>query len=193
MAAAQEAGVTLVPLLDGDPANNYAPPDDFADFAAWAGAFAARYGAQIDAYFIWDEPNLTSHWGLQPVNPRAYAALLSAAAAAIRAADAGAVIVAAPLAPTVETGPENLSEPLFLRELYEGVQPTPLTSSPPNLTASTAPARPHRGRRCAQLQPGCAGAGDNGSVWRRRQSRMGRQLRLERPARRLVRDAKHLG
>jgi hypothetical protein len=53
-------------------------------------------------------------------NPRAYAALLSASAAAIRAADAGAIIVAAPLAPTVETGPENLAEPLFLRELYEG-------------------------------------------------------------------------
>lgn len=120
VAAAQEAGMTLVPLLDGDPADDFAPPEDFADFAAWAGAFAARYGAQIDAYIIWDEPNLTSHWGLQPVNPRAYAALLSAAAAAIRAADAGAVIVAAPLAPTVETGPENLSEPLFLRELYEG-------------------------------------------------------------------------
>lgn len=120
LAAAAEAGVTVVPLLDGDPATDYAPPEDPGDFAAWAGAFAARYGAQIDAYMIWDEPNLASHWGLQDVNPRAYAALLSASAAAIRAADAGAVIVAAPLAPTVETGPENLAEPLFLRELYEG-------------------------------------------------------------------------
>lgn len=119
LAAAEEAEVTLVPLLDGDPATEFAPPEP-AGFAAWAGAFAARYGEQIDAYIIWDEPNLTSHWGLQPVNPAAYAALLSASAAAIRAADAGAVIVAAPLAPTVETGPENLSEPLFLRELYEG-------------------------------------------------------------------------
>jgi O-antigen ligase len=119
-AAAEEAGVTLVPLLDGDPANDYAPPADPADFARWAGAFARRYGDQVHAYFIWDEPNLTSHWGLQDVNPRAYAALLSASAAAIRAADASAIVVAAPLAPTVETGPENLAEPLFLRELYEG-------------------------------------------------------------------------
>ncbi len=119
LAAAAAAGVRVVPLLDGDPATDFAPPDP-DDFAAWAGAFAARYAEQVDAYFIWDEPNLTSHWGGRHVNPRAYAALLSAAAAAIRAADAGAIIVAAPLAPTVETGPENLAEPLFLRELYEG-------------------------------------------------------------------------
>uniref|UniRef100_UPI0035AE0CC6 O-antigen ligase family protein n=1 Tax=Promineifilum sp. TaxID=2664178 RepID=UPI0035AE0CC6 len=58
-------------------------------------------------------------WGGRPVNPGEYAALLTAAAAAIRGADADAVIVAAPLAPTSETGPDNLSEPLFLQGLYE--------------------------------------------------------------------------
>jgi hypothetical protein len=118
LAVAAEAGVIVVPLLDGEP-DDFAPPEP-DDFAAWAGAFAARYGEQVEAYIIWDEPNLTSHWGKSHPNPRAYAALLSASAAAIRAADAGAIIVAAPLAPTVETGPENLAEPLFLRELYDG-------------------------------------------------------------------------
>lgn len=117
--AVQDAGLTLTPLLDGDPAANFAPPPDPAAFAAWASAFAARYGDQIDAYIIWDEPNLTSHWGGQPVNPAAYAALLSAAAAGIRQADANALIVAAPLAPTIETGPLNLADPLYLQLLYE--------------------------------------------------------------------------
>lgn len=111
--------LTLVPLLDGDPATGFAPPADPADFAAWAAAFAARYGDRIDAYIIWDEPNLTAHWGMQPVNPNEYGALLSATAAAIRAADAGALIVAAPLAPTVETGPANLADHLYLQRLYE--------------------------------------------------------------------------
>jgi hypothetical protein len=45
--------------------------------------------------------------------------LLSAAAAAIRAADSDAIIVAAPLAPNVETGPQNLADHLFLQRLYE--------------------------------------------------------------------------
>ncbi|MBK7919536.1 MAG: O-antigen ligase family protein [Chloroflexi bacterium] len=111
--------LTLTPLLDGDPANNFAPPADPAVFAAWAGQFAARYGDQIQAYIIWDEPNLTSHWGNQPVNAAEYAALLTAASAAIRAADATAVIIAAPLAPTSETGPQNLADHLYLQQLYE--------------------------------------------------------------------------
>ena len=115
---ASAESLTIVPLLDGDRQTGFAPPAPAA-FAAWAGAFAARYGDQVDAYMIWDEPNLSSHWGGGPVNPGDYAALLSAAATAIRAADAGATIVVAPLAPTTETGPQNLSESLFLRALYE--------------------------------------------------------------------------
>ncbi|MBK8984751.1 MAG: O-antigen ligase family protein [Chloroflexi bacterium] len=111
--------LTLTPLLDGDPANNFAPPADPAAYAQWAGEFAARYGNQIQHYIIWDEPNLTSHWGHQPVNAAEYAALLTAASAAIRAADGTAVIVAAPLAPTVETGPQNLADHLYLQQLYE--------------------------------------------------------------------------
>ena len=117
MEAAAASSLTVVPLLDGDPQTNFAPPNPTA-FAAWAGAFAARYGDRVDAYIVWDEPNLAGHWGGQPANPAAYAALLSATAAAIRAADANAIIVAAPLAPTTESGPQNLAETLFLRGLY---------------------------------------------------------------------------
>ncbi len=97
--------LTLIPLLDGNPDDDFAPVDT-AVFAQWTAEFATRYGDEIQFYIIWDEPNLASHWGNQPPNPDAYGALLSAAASAIRAADSDAVIVAAPLAPTVETGPE---------------------------------------------------------------------------------------
>lgn len=112
-------GLTLVPLLDGDPEAGFSPPADVNVFAEWAGEFARRYGDRLTAYIIWDEPNLTSHWGNQPVNPGEYAALLSAAATAIRHHDPDAVIVAAPLAPTRETGPDNLADPLYLAALYK--------------------------------------------------------------------------
>ncbi len=115
-AAAQD--LTLVPLLDGDPATRFSPPADPADFAEWAAEFAGRYGEAVEAYIIWDEPNLSSHWGQQQVNANEYAALLSAAASAIRRVDSNAVIVAAPLAPTSETGPQNLADDLYLQELY---------------------------------------------------------------------------
>ncbi len=117
--AIADQGLTLVPLLDGDPTDGFAPPEDVSAYAEWAAEFAGRYGDSIAHYIIWDEPNLATHWGGEPVNPNHYAALLTAAAGAIRAADPDAKIVAAPLAPTTETGPNNLSETLFLQALYE--------------------------------------------------------------------------
>ncbi len=119
LAAVDKVDIQLAALLDGDPGRDFAPPADPSVFAAWAGNFARRYGEQIRYYFIWDEPNLSSHWGFQPVNAAEYAALLAASARAIREADADAVIVAAPLAPTTETGPENLADPLYLQQLYD--------------------------------------------------------------------------
>jgi O-antigen ligase len=116
--ATHSAGLEFVALLDGSPEADYAPPTDLHHFANWAGEFAARYQGRIAAYIIWDEPNLASHWGNQPPNPVDYAALLSTVAQEIRAADHNAIIVAAPLAPTVETGPENLNEVAFLQQLY---------------------------------------------------------------------------
>jgi len=117
--AAAARSLTFVPLLDGNPTDGFAPPADFAAYSNWAAQFAMRYGDRVDHYIIWDEPNLTSHWGGKPVNPDDYAALLTAAATAIRTRDANAIIVAAPLAPTTESGPRNLSETEFLRGLYQ--------------------------------------------------------------------------
>ncbi|NWF68807.1 MAG: O-antigen ligase family protein [Chloroflexi bacterium] len=95
-----------------------APPDNAEDFAAFAHVFAERYGQSIDYYQIWDEPNLTAAWGdLQP-RPAAYAGLLQTAYAAIHHADERATVIAAALAPTVERGPQNISDIIYLETLY---------------------------------------------------------------------------
>ena len=117
--AVSQHNLHLIPLLDGNPDNQFAPPQSKTAYAAWVGDFARRYQTQISAYIIWDEPNLTSHWGFQNVNPVEYAALLSASAETIRKNDPTALIVAAPLAPTSEQGPQNLAEVDFLNSLYE--------------------------------------------------------------------------
>ena len=119
MSAAAAENITLVPLLDGNASDSYSPPTNYQAFASWSAEFARRYGDQLEAYIIWDEPNLAGHWGNQPVNPTEYAALLAETAAAIRQEDPTAAIVAAPLAPTSETGPENLSEPLYLQAMIQ--------------------------------------------------------------------------
>jgi O-antigen ligase len=115
-ALARHPRLRLLAVLDDDPP---IPPDDPDRFAAFASAFAARYGAQVAYYQVWDEPNLADHWGGGSVNPPGYADLLARTADAIRASDSNARIVLAGLAPTIETGPQNLSDVRYLERLYQ--------------------------------------------------------------------------
>ncbi|HRE46802.1 MAG TPA: beta-galactosidase, partial [Aggregatilineales bacterium] len=117
----------LVAVLDSTPAwarrpeasdRLYAPPASMAAFATFAAELARRYGDQIDHYQVWDEPNLNTHWGGLDPRPADYAAMLKAVYAAIHAADGTATVIAAGLAPTMETGPRNLSDVVYLEALY---------------------------------------------------------------------------
>ncbi|MGQ0601847.1 MAG: O-antigen ligase family protein [Anaerolineales bacterium] len=87
-------------------------------FASAASEFAARYQDQIDVYQIGDEPNLSAAWG-GPPSAAEYVALLQSAYTAIHAADPTAIVLASALAPTIETGPENISDLLYLQQLYD--------------------------------------------------------------------------
>jgi O-antigen ligase len=118
-ALAHHPQLRLVAVLEDDPPIPPAHRTGNDHFAAFAHEFATRYGAQVDYYQIWDEPNLADHWGGGPVNPVAYADLLARVAPAIRAADPDARILLAGLAPTVETGPQNLSDERYLNQLYQ--------------------------------------------------------------------------
>jgi O-antigen ligase len=129
--AASAHGVQLIAVLDTTPAwarppntSPFTPPTELADFGDFARALAERYGDRIDYYQVWDEPNLSAHWGDRFVDPTAYARLLREGAVNVRAVDANAIILTAALAPTVETGPLNLNEPAFLAGLY-AVNATP--------------------------------------------------------------------
>ena len=129
--AARGAGIEILARLDRapawatpgfDPRSNpwmQAPPADNADFADFAGQLATRYRGKVRYYQIWNEPNLFGEWGGRPPDPAEYLAMLRAVGQAIRAADPDARIVLAGLAPTIETGPDNLSDLLFLRSLYQ--------------------------------------------------------------------------
>lgn len=123
VASAGGRGLRLMAVIEGSPEwaapAPLAPPGDLSALSAFAGALAARYGDQIDVYQVWDEPNLARGWGGQPPNPVLYAAMLEAVYRPIHQADPGALVLTAGLAPTIETGPDNLSDVLYLRGLYE--------------------------------------------------------------------------
>ncbi len=73
---------------------NFGPNTDSqrAVFARFSREAAERYRGRIQAWEVWNEPNLTGYWAPAP-NASDYVRLLAATTAAIRSADPGAVVV----------------------------------------------------------------------------------------------------
>ena len=108
----------------GNEAGSYAPPDNYQDFADFAGAVAARYQGRVRYYQLWNEPNIYPEWGLNTIDPEAYVDLLKAGTTAIRAIDPEAVIIAGALAATVDLDGtavpgRSFSDLLFLQRMYD--------------------------------------------------------------------------
>ncbi|GIK66461.1 MAG: O-antigen polymerase [Chloroflexota bacterium] len=125
---AEYPNLKLVLVLDGTPRwarhressdHAFAPPASVETYANFAQAVAERYGDKVDYYQIWDEPNIRDHWGSLDPRPALYVAMLKAAYLAIHKTDGQATVIAAALAPNVEDGPENLSDVLYLRAMYD--------------------------------------------------------------------------
>ncbi|GBL37341.1 hypothetical protein EMGBD1_10280 [Anaerolineaceae bacterium] len=105
-------GLRVIAVLSGAQ-----PPADAQQYAQVAAEFASRFNQQVDAYEIWDEPNLRAGWGAQPA-AASYLRLLQAAYPALHAARPGATVVLGSLSPSIDSGPDNISDLLFLRQLY---------------------------------------------------------------------------
>jgi len=121
----QELG--LIAVLDGPP--DWAlrrdpvplpcePPCRVEAYARFVRALAQRYAEIIQAYQVWDEPNLSQAWGSGHVAACGYATLLEAAYGAIHEADPSATVLGGGLAPTQATGPADLNDLTYLDQLY---------------------------------------------------------------------------
>jgi hypothetical protein len=116
--AAAANGMDVLGLVLGSPAwasthpgIPLSPPKDPSTYAAFMRLCIARYGpfgsfwtehpevpaTPIRAWQVWNEPNLSDYFSVQPF-PKPYVALLRAARTAIKAADPGATVVMAGLA-----------------------------------------------------------------------------------------------
>lgn len=96
-----------------------APPDDLAKFGVFCGTVAERYRGRIDAYQIWNEPNLAREWGGRTPDPVAYVELLRVCSEAIRAVDPDAILISAGLAPTGNFDAGAVPDDYFLRAMYD--------------------------------------------------------------------------
>jgi hypothetical protein len=128
VALADEYGLEIIARLDHPPnwtrhdgaaRGNFAPPDSYDDYGDFVNAVVARYRGKIKFYQLWNEPNIYPEWGEQDVNAQDYTRLLKIGYTRAKEADPNAVIISAGLAQTLETGPRNVSDLMFLQQMYD--------------------------------------------------------------------------
>ena len=102
----------------------YAPPDELADWGDYVYSVVSRYRGRIDAYQLWNEPNVYPEWGERAVDPQAYTRLLCEGYRRAKQADPNAIIISGALAPTVSLHPGpgpalGMNEFVFLQRMYD--------------------------------------------------------------------------
>ncbi len=108
-----------------DGSNPEAPPKDPEDFGDFVATFIQHYqdrGTPVSYLQIWNEPNLNVEWYAgKAVDPAGYVTLLKEAARRARETSANVLILAAPLATTLDNYPDqlNLNELIYLDKMYQ--------------------------------------------------------------------------
>ena len=101
------------------------PPDDLANFETFLTTLVERYNGRVDAYEIWDEPNLRRNWNCdRQICEQSYIELLTVAYNVINSLDANALVISGGLAPTgFNDGINAIDDRLYLTTLYaEGLR-----------------------------------------------------------------------
>lgn len=97
----------------------HGPPVNYADYGEFLYDLASRYRGRIQAYQIWNEPNLMREWGGQAPDPVAYTELLKVAYEAIKAGDPDAIVISSGLSPTTASGVFAMPDVEYLQAMYD--------------------------------------------------------------------------
>jgi hypothetical protein len=96
------------------------PPADYTQFGRFMEQLARRYRGRVEAYELWNEPNLAREWRGDTLDPARFVALVAEGAAGVRAADPQALIVSgAPAVTGIDDGETAINDRVFLRGMYE--------------------------------------------------------------------------
>lgn len=165
VADAEELGLKVLFRLDSEPAwtvpprgdsSGNGPPEDPQDLGDFCHALAERYRGRVDAYQVWNEPNLAREWGGHPPDPAEYVELLRACYTGVKTADPDALVISAGLAPTGNGPPEAIPDTDYLTRMYEsGAAPyfdllgvnAPGYKAPPEIPPEEAADTPRYGGR----------------------------------------------
>jgi polysaccharide biosynthesis protein PslG len=120
----QQYGLKLLVRVSQDPDRPFwagSPPDNGKAFADFMGALATRYKGRIQAYQVWNEPNLAREWGNKRPDPAGYTRMLRSAYQAVKAADPNAIVVTAGMAPPTEDSERAMPDMRFYQGMYDAM------------------------------------------------------------------------
>ncbi|MGI9595170.1 MAG: cellulase family glycosylhydrolase [Acidimicrobiales bacterium] len=125
--AANARGIKVLGIINEAPrwarppnTDSTSPPSNPSQYATFAAAAVERYDDRgVEAWQLWNEPNLALFWSPRP-DPAAYARLTSPAIAAMKSVDPNATIVAAGFAPAADRADRTSIHPkTFLRGMLD--------------------------------------------------------------------------
>jgi hypothetical protein len=122
---AEQHGLKLIVRVSQDPDRPFwagNPPENAGHFADFLKAIASRYKGRIQAYQVWNEPNLAREWGGRRPDPAGYAKLLKSAYGAIKGTDPSATVITAGMAPTGTDTEIAMPDITFYDQLYQAMK-----------------------------------------------------------------------
>ncbi len=128
VADAEKLGLNVIFRLDSEPvwaippegtSSSNGPPENPQDFGDFCHALADRYRGRVQAYQVWNEPNLSREWGGHTPDPVRYVDLLRACYVGIKTADPNALVISAGLSPTGNGPPVAMPDGEYLAAMYE--------------------------------------------------------------------------
>ena len=122
---AQQHGLKLIVRVSQDPDRPFwagNPPDNAGHFADFLAAMASRYQGRIQAYQVWNEPNLAREWGGRRPDPAGYAWLLKTAYSAIKGVDPNTTVITAGMAPTGTDTEIAMPDMKFYDQMYQAMK-----------------------------------------------------------------------
>ena len=121
---ANKRGLKLLVRIGMDPDRAFwagDAPDNTGHFADFAAQVANRYKGRIQAYQVWNEPNLAREWGKKRPDPAAYARMLRTTYTSIKSKDPNAIVVTAGMAPTTEDSDRAMPDLKFYQGIYDAM------------------------------------------------------------------------
>jgi hypothetical protein len=111
-------GVSKAPEWSRPTTEMDGPPADFSLYRSFMAFLARRYQNRVQAYELWNEPNLQREWNGMSLNAADFVVLLREGNAGVRTADPQAILISgAPATTGINDGLTAVDDRVFLRQM----------------------------------------------------------------------------